>query len=772
MKRFTFCLVSLVCCLLSIAQTKEKVYPQLGKASVREVLAAMTLEEKATLAGGMGGIDKKLRVNPQPVVGHTLIGVPGAAGVTNPFPHLNIPMLILADGPAGVRIDVHRNNDMSRSYYATAFPVATLLASSWDTELVEKVGKAFGHEAHEYGVDVLLAPAMNIHRNPLGGRNFEYYSEDPLVSGRIAAAMINGIESNGVGTSIKHFAANNEETNRLEVSSEVTERTLREIYLRGFEIAVREAQPWTVMSSYNLINGVYTAESKDLLTTILRKEWGFEGVVVTDWFGGKDAIAMMKAGNDLLMPGWAEQTQSIIDAVKEGKLDEEVLDRNVERILNLVVKCPSFKKYPYSNTPELKKNGELVRKVAAESMVLLKNEQEALPLKKNLYVALFGAASYDNIAGGSGSGGVNKAYSVSLCEGLRNAGYRLNEDMKANYEKYVADFKREYTVNNPLVTPPAMPEMPLDLKLVNKMAEQAAVAVVTIGKNAGEGADRKEADFGLSKEEMATLQLVSKAFRAKGKKVIAVLNISNVIKTADWIDYADAVLLAWQPGQEGGNAITDILNGKVNPSGKLATTFPVEYKDVPSYNNFPGTPKNAVKPNFALYEEGIYVGYRYYNTFGIKTSFPFGFGLSYTQFKYADLKLSTENFNDSITVSVSITNTGKVAGKEVVQLYLHAPAGKLDKPVNELKAFAKTKLLKPGETQILTWTLDPKSLASYDEELSGWVAEAGNYVVNIGASSTDIRISSGFNLEKPVVAELCHKALTPTRTITELKKNK
>lgn len=769
MKRITFCLVSILYCLLSVAQVKEKVYPQLGKASVKQVLAAMTLEEKATLAGGMGGIDKELRVNPQPVVGHTLIGVPGAAGVTNPYPHLNIPMLILADGPAGVRIDVYRNNDKTHPYYATAFPVATLLASSWDTELVEQVGKAFGGEAHEYGVDILLAPAMNIHRNPLGGRNFEYYSEDPLVSGRIAAAMINGIQSNGVGTSIKHFAANNEETNRLEVSSEVTERTLREIYLRGFEIAVREAQPWTVMSSYNLINGTYTAESKDLLTTILRNEWGFKGAVVTDWFGGKDAIAMMKAGNDLLMPGWAEQTQSIIDAVKEGKLDEATLDRNVERILNLIVKCPSFQKYAYNNTPNLKENGKLVRKASAESMVLLKNENIALPLKEHLHIALFGAASYDNIAGGSGSGGVNKAYSISLGDGLLNAGYRLNDAIKADYEKYVAEFKRKYTEDNPLVTPPAMPEMVLDQRLVKKMSEQAAIAIFTIGKNAGEGADRKEADFNITKEELNALRLVSETFHAKGKKVIVVLNISNVIKTADWADYADAILLAWQPGQEGGNAIADILSGKVNPSGKLACTFPVDYKDVPSYHNFPVTPRNAANPTFALYEEGIYVGYRYYNTFGIKTSFPFGFGLSYTQFNYSDLKLSTENFNDSITVTVRITNTGKVAGKEVVQLYLNAPNGKLNKPANELKAFAKTKLLKPGEMQTLTWTLDTKSLASYDEDLSGWVAEAGHYTVNIGASSTDIRMAAGFNLDKPVVAELCHKALTPQRIIPLMK---
>lgn len=772
MKRLTFCIATILFYLSSQAQTATRVYPQLGSASIKEVLSAMTLEEKATLVGGMGGIDKKLRVNPQPVVGHTLIGVPGAAGVTNPFPHLNIPMLILADGPAGVRIDVHRNNDLSRSYYATAFPVATLLASSWDTKLVEKVGKAFGHEAHEYGVDVILAPAMNIHRNPLGGRNFEYYSEDPLLSGRIAAAIINGIESNGVGTSVKHFAANSEETNRLEVSSDVTERTLREIYLRGFEIAVREAQPWTVMSSYNLINGVYTAESESLLTTILRDEWGFKGAVVTDWFGGKDAIAMMKAGNDLLMPGWAEQTQSIVDAVKAGKLDEAVLDRNVDRILQLIVKCPSFKKYPYSNAPDLKKNGELVRIAAAESMVLLKNQKSTLPLQGLPYIALFGGASYDNIAGGSGSGGVNKAYSVSLCNGLLNAGYPINTEMQTSYEKYVADFKREHTVSNPLVTPPPMPEMVPDKNLVEQMAGQASVAIVTIGKNAGEGADRNESEFGISPEELATLKLVSEAFHAKGKKMIVVLNISNVIKTSDWQDYADAILVAWQPGQEGGNAIADILSGKVNPSGKLASTFPVAYKDVPSYNNFPGTPNDAVKPTHALYEEGVYVGYRYYNTFGVKTSFPFGFGLSYTQFKYSGLKLSAKSFDGSIAVSIQVKNTGRVAGKEVAQLYLHAPAQKMDKPTNELKAFAKTKLLQPGETQTITWTLEPKSLASYDEASFSWIAEAGDYRVSVGSSSVNVKASARFHLEKEVIAEQCHQALTPVQPINELKYRK
>jgi beta-glucosidase len=429
-----------LCCILWFHSPAQDV-PQLGKNSIKEVIAAMTLEEKAKLVVGNGF---KRPGAGDPVIGSTENKVPGAAGTSFAIPRLGIPSIVMADGPAGVRISPIRNGDSSTTYYATAWPVGTLLASTWDTALVRKLGVAFGEEVHEYGIDILLGPGLNIHRNPLGGRNFEYYSEDPFVAGNITAAIVKGIESNGVGTSIKHFAANNQETNRNTINTILSERALREIYLRGFEIAVKQAQPWTVMSSYNKINGTYTSEEYDLLTTILRKEWGFKGFVMTDWFGGKDPVAQMNAGNDLLMPGTSDQANRLISAIKHDSLNIRKLDENAERILNIIVRSPSFKGYRFSNKPDLKKHAAIARTAAAEGMVLLKNEAHTLPLATGKKIAVFGNTSYDMIAGGTGSGDVNKAYVVPLIQGLINAGYTIDTAVQHLYKTYLADAKTKH----------------------------------------------------------------------------------------------------------------------------------------------------------------------------------------------------------------------------------------------------------------------------------------------------------------------------------------
>lgn len=748
------------------------------------LVSKMTLDEKVNLVVGMGMNIPGLTQNSGPVVGQTMDKVPGAAGTTFAIPHLGIPTTVLADGPAGLRIEPTRKDDKN-TYYATAWPVATLLASTWDTKLAEQVGKAMGNEVKEYGVDVLLAPGMNIHRNPLGGRNFEYYSEDPLVAGKMAAAMVNGIESNGVGTSIKHFAANNQETNRNTVNTFVSERALREIYLRGFQIAVKESQPWTVMSSYNYINGKYTSEDHDLLTTILRKEWGFKGLVMTDWFGGKDAVAQMKAGNDLLMPGTAAQKKDIIDAVNNGTLDVKVIDENAERIINYILGTQSFKKYAFSNKPDLKAHAALVRTAAAEGIVLLKNHSNTLPLKNAKKIAAFGNTSYSFIAGGTGSGDVNEAYTISLVQGLTEAGYQLDEAVKNAYSTYLDDYNKKHPKGNMFQefmnpTPPA-PELVLDDNLFNQKAGETDIALITIGRNAGEGRDRKtENDFYLSDAEKTLIKNVAAAYHGRGKKVIVIINAGGVIDVASWRDDVDAILLAWQGGQEAGNAVTDILSGKVNPSGKLTSTFPVKYEDDPSSKNFPGKefPEKATTgmlgmkaiPGEVTYEEGIYVGYRYYNTFGVKPVYEFGYGLSYTDFKYDKLALSSKTFDKKITAAITITNTGKMAGKEAVQLYISAPTDKLDKPARELKGFAKTGLLKPGQSEKITFTIIPDDLASFNTDAAAWVADAGTYTVKIGSSSTNIKQTANFSLAKEVVVEKCTKALTPQVPIAELKK--
>lgn len=751
-------------------------------AKAKELVSKMTQEEKVNLVVGMG-MNLPGMTPSGTGVGQITDKVSGAAGTTYALPKLGLPNTVVADGPAGLRIDPKRKDD-NNTYYATAWPVATLLASTWDTKLVKRVGEAMGNETKEYGVDVILAPGMNIHRNPLGGRNFEYYSEDPLVTGKMAVAMVNGIQSNGVGVSIKHFAGNEQETNRNSVNTLASERSLREIYLKGFQIAVKESNPWTVMSSYNLINDTMTSQSYDLLTTILRKEWGFKGIVMTDWFGGKDAVAQMRAGNDLIMPGNAQQKKAINDALTNGTLDIKFVDENAARIVDYILGSQAFKKYAFTNKPDLKAHALIAREAAASGMVLLKNNA-ALPISKAVKdIATFGTTSFDFVSGGTGSGDVNEEYTVSLVEGLSNAGLKVDEDLKKAYTAYLAaenakrpkkNFFEEFM--NPT---PRIEEMTIDDAILQKKANEADIALVTIGRNAGEGRDRKvENDFNLKAAEVKMINDISAAFHAKNKKVVVIINAGGVVEVVSWQDKVDAILIAWQPGLEAGNAVADVLSGKVNPSGKLATTFPVKYEDVPSSKSFPGIefPDKAetgmfgmkINPAQVTYDEGVYVGYRYYNTFKVPTAYPFGYGLSYTSFTYSGLKLSSTSFNGDITATVTVKNTGSVEGKEVVQMYISAPAASLDKPAAELKGFDKTRLLKPGESQEISFSINAADLASFNTNQSAWIADAGNYTVKVGASSEDIKLTAGFTLNKEIVTEKVNKVLVPKAEIKELK---
>jgi beta-glucosidase len=776
-----------------------KKLPQLGKDPVDKIIASMTLEEKAYFVTGTGMNFPGMNTNEDtvltpgaPVIGTTQSIVPGAAGTTYEISRLGIPPMVVADGPAGLRITPKREKD-DATYYCTAFPVATLLASTWDTALVYQVGQAMGNDVLEYGADLILGPGMNIQRNPLCGRNFEYYSEDPLVTGKMASAMVQGIQSQGVGTSVKHFAANNAETNRNALNTIVSERALREIYLEGFRIAVEQAHPWTVMSSYNLIDNVYTSESPELLTKILRDDWGFKGMVMTDWFGGQHPVEQMIAGNDLLMPGTPAQAKDILAAVKEGKLDVAVLDRNIARILNTVMESPRFNSYKFSGKPDLSAHAVVVRQAAADGMVLLKNNNSALPLLNSTQpVAAFGNALYETIIGGTGSGDVNEPYIISIADGLTNAGYKLDEELKSTYQSYIKMTRENQPPSkNPILAflgeKEPIPEMIVGPALVNKAATSSEVAIITIGRNSGEGSDRQvDNDFNLTAVEKNMISTITKAFHAKGKKVIVVLNIGGVIETASWRDIPDAILLTWQAGEETGNSVADVISGKINPSGKLACSFPMQYKDVPSSGNFPGVvtevepAKDTTKkpdmtdfmkphPAKVVYEEGIYVGYRYYGSFGVKPAYEFGYGLSYTKFEYSNLKLSSDKFDNQITVTVEVKNAGPVAGKEVVQLYLSAPVKELDKPAYELKGFAKTGLLLPGDKQTVSFKLDAHKLASFNSSSSSWIADAGQYEVKIGASSSDIRQNASFTLDADRVVKKESRALVPSESIKELK---
>ena len=572
---FSLCLAS----ALTAQTTGSNQSVRLRADNIDEVVSAMTLEEKVHLVIGCGmsmGSDTKF---------------PGTAGRTYDIPRLGIPSAYLADGPHRLAMAAKREFD-SRTYHATEFPSSTTVAATFNPDAAHKVGRTLGTEVKDYGLDVLLAPGVNLMRNVLCGRNHEYYSEDPVLTGKMAAAYINGIQSRGTGTCLKHFAVNNQETNRNNNDSRLTQRPLRELYLKCFEIAVKESQPWSVMTAYNKVNGKYTCEDRELTEDILRDEWGFKGLVMSDWNAGKDAVTSIVAGNDMLQPGQDRQYKAILKAVESGTLDLALLDRSVKRVLEFVVKSHTFAGYEYPNKTDLEAHAQVDREIGAEGIVLLDNKQ-ALPMAAGIKkVALYGTTSYDMVPAGMGFGSTGIGYyTVSMVEGLRNAGYTVDKELLNRYKKHMADEqKRLFPHGKPPFAFTPLPRAEEFLPTAEELAAQVKandIAVLTLGRVSGEGCDRRVEDFLLKENELALIKQVSAAYHAAGKKLVVVLNICSPVETASWKGLADAVVCAFQPGQEVGNCITDILTGEVNPSGKLPMTFAVKYGDAPSDANFP-----------------------------------------------------------------------------------------------------------------------------------------------------------------------------------------
>ena len=769
--------VAALCMVTPTVQAQVK----LNANNIDEVIGEMTLEEKVHMVIGCGmsmGDGAKF---------------PGTAGRTYDIPRLGIPSVYLADGPHRLAMSVKRDFD-SRFYYATEFPSGTTVAATFDPNAAYQVGAALGEEVKDYGMDVLLAPGANLMRNALCGRNHEYYSEDPVVTGKMAAGYIKGVQSQGVGTCLKHFAVNNQETNRNNNDSRVAQRPLRELYLKGFEIAVKESQPWSIMTSYNKVNGKYTCEDIDLTENILRDEWGFKGVVMSDWNAGTDAVTSMKAGNDMLQPGQERQYKAIWEAVQNGTLDEAILNRNVKRILELVVKCHTFENYKYANETDLKAHAIIDRTIGAEGIVLLDN-RSALPLTANVKtIALYGTTSYDMVPAGMGFGSTGVGYyCVSLVEGMRNAGYTVDADLIKKYKKHLFDEqKRLYPNGKPpfSLTPLKRAEefVPTSDEL-SAQVKNNDVAIITLGRTSGEASDRRVEEFYLKENESALIKQVAEAYHAAGKKVIVILNICSPVETASWKNMVDAVICAFQPGQEVGNCVADVLTGKVNPSGHLPMTFAIKYGDAPSDSNFPydyefkmpsfamgsgmnfeskekeEKPKEAVRNvDFTDYEEGIYVGYRYFETFDKEVSYPFGHGLSYTTFSFEIV--SSDINGDNCEMKVAVKNTGNCAGKESVQVYVKAPAGGLEKPAKELKAFAKTKLLQPGESEVVTLSWKLMDMASLNEKSSSWELPKGTYQWMVGASSADVRCTVIQKVSKAQKVKV-HNAMIPPYKIAQ-----
>ena len=736
--------------------------PQLRADNIDDIIKAMTVEEKVDILIGCG----------QSYGGEAKF--PGTAGLTRAIPRLGIPSAYMADGPHRLVMAEKRPWD-HRSYFTTEFPASVLCAATFDVDAVKEIGKAIGAEVADYGLDILLAPGENLHRSPLCGRNHEYYSEDPLLSGKMAAAYINGVQSQGTGACLKHFAVNNQETNRNTMDARVAERPLRELYLKGFDIAVKESQPWTIMTSYNKVNGKYTCEDRRLTEDILRGDWGFQGLVMTDWNAGRDAVESIRSGNDMIQPGQKKQREAILAAAKDGSLDMALLDLSVRRTLELLLKTHSYNNYKYPNETDLKGHAETARKVGSEGIVLLQNNAGVLPLASNVNnVALYGTTSYDLVPAGMGFGATGHGrYIVSLVEGLREAGYQADMDLANQYSKHLAEEQKRLFPNGmpPFsITPPARADefIPTAEELAGQVGSND-IAVITIGRTSGEGADRNKKEFYLTDNELALIKAVSDAYHKAGKKVVALLNVCSPVETASWRDMVDGLVCTFQPGEQTGNAIVDVLSGKVNPSGRLPQTWALNYGDAAADANFPAeyvfdmssffkayansdNMKNAAESNqkveepkpvkdvdYTNYDEGIYVGYRFFDTKGVPVAYPFGYGLSYTDFDYAITDSRIDG--DKCYVTVEVTNKGKLPGRDVVQLYVTAPKGKLDKPKKELRAFAKTAEIQPGQTDKVTLTWDLMDMASFDEKANAWTLDKGTYTWHVAANANDVKTS-------------------------------
>lgn len=729
----------------SISMTVKDFVVQLSRDSVKCVVDQMTNEEKARLVTGYNILTE----HSEEIGGTTLAG---AAGATAAIPRLGIPSIYFADGAAGVRI----------SGQSTGYPSGTVLANSWNTELVEKVAASMGRDAAAFGIDVLLAPGANLQRDVLGGRNFEYFSEDPLLTGRIGAAYVRGLQSENVGAAVKHFAANNQESARGTVSAELTERALRELYLTGFERIVREAAPWTVMTSYNKLNGKYTSVREDLNTGILRNEWDFRGMVMTDWDASGGKTDLLLAQNDLSMPGKDADCRQIVSALERGRLDTALIDLCCENILNVVARSNTMRRLegngniPDANgKPDLESGAQIAREAASEGIVLLKNEG-ALPFEKG-EIALFGNGQIHTRTGGFGAGDINPPDTVSIAEGLEaSAAFTLNDEIRSLYA-YCGD--NAIGIDRDENPKEDTQELVISSGTAMAASERSDCAVIVITRSTREGKDHRagEGDFCLNQREADLIRVVSEAFHEAGKKVIVVINAGNPIEVASWRDSVDAILYAGLGGQEMGHAVADVISGAVNPSGKLTATFPLSYSDAPSYRNFPGNSEEVI------YYEDLYVGYRFYETFGIDAAYSFGHGLSYTDFAYSEPSLSGSAEDGSLAVTVTVENTGAYRGKEIVQVYVKKPGTSQEQPALALAAFGKTKLLRPGESETLTLRIDDYALRTYLETVSDWILEEGEYRLYTAASVCDLRGELQFRVAERRVVQDVENRCAPTK---------